>query len=320
MIEQSWYRKTSWLTLLLLPLTAIFACVAIVRRWLFKAGFKKSMKHDLPIIVVGNISVGGNGKTPFVILLAEYLQSQGKRIAIVSRGYGSKAPYYPYVVTQDASTQVAGDEPKLLFNRLGCPVVISPDRNAAVKTLNDVDVVISDDGMQHYQMARDVELCIVDGKRKFGNGWLMPSGPLREPISRLNSVDLVIENGGNAECRYELKVAGLFRVSNDEKVEYCSAAHVVSAIGNPQRFVDSLTTYGTSVLSEHFFADHHPFIASDFESISEGDIVMTEKDAVKCKPFAKANWYYLKVDAVPTSTLTTQLHKILNEKGILHGL
>jgi len=321
-IEQSWYKPASWLTWLLSPLTLLFYFVSQLRKLSFQLGIKKVVKHNVPIIVVGNISVGGNGKTPFVIWLTEYLKSQGKNVAIVSRGYGSKAPYYPYTLSEEDTAEQVGDEPKLLFDRLGCTIVISPDRNAAVSKLADlnIDVVISDDGLQHYQMGRDVELCIVDAKRQFGNGWLMPSGPLRERQSRLETVDLVIENGGNSAYHYTLENAGIYRVKDNVKVGHIDKAHVVSAIGNPNRFVESLTQLGTQILSMQFFEDHHPFIEKDFDKLGLGNIVMTEKDAVKCRSFAQDNWYYLKVDARANDALVNELNSILLRKGILHGV
>ncbi|WMN59908.1 tetraacyldisaccharide 4'-kinase [Pseudoalteromonas xiamenensis] len=321
-IEQSWYKPASWITWLLSPLTLLFYSVSTLRKLSFQLGIKKVVKHDVPIIVVGNISVGGNGKTPFVIWLTEYLQSQGKNVAIVSRGYGSNAPYYPYTLSEKDKAAQVGDEPKLLFDRLGCTIVISPDRNAAFSKLAglNIDVVISDDGLQHYQMGRDVELCIVDANRMFGNGWLMPSGPLRERQSRLDTVDLVIENGGNSVYHYTLVNAGFFRVKDNVKVGYIDEAHVVSAIGNPNRFVESLAQLGTQILSTHFFEDHHPFIERDFDKLGSGNIVMTEKDAVKCRSFAQDNWYYLKVDACANDALVNELNSILLRKGILHGV
>ncbi|MFC3032087.1 tetraacyldisaccharide 4'-kinase [Pseudoalteromonas fenneropenaei] len=322
-LEASWYGKKRWFTYLLLPLSGLFYLIATLRRGVYQLGIMKPATKTLPVIVIGNISVGGNGKTPFALWLAEYLSQQGKKVAIVSRGYGSKAPYYPYSVTEAHPAEVVGDEPKLLQSRLGCPLVISPDRNAALALISrdfDVDVVLSDDGLQHYAMARDVELCIVDSQRQFGNRLLMPAGPLREPVSRTKSVDLVIENGGHAPLSYQLQQDGFYRVLDNTLVTDINKAHAVSAIGNPQRFIDSLAAVGVEVLSQQHFRDHHQFCFDDFVSCGADAVVMTEKDAVKCRAFAKANWYYLRVSAQPSDELRTALNNILINKGILHGI
>lgn len=323
-IEQSWYKPFSLITLLLLPLSAIFGCVALVRKYCYEVGVFKPFVSNTPVIVVGNISVGGNGKTPFVLWLHDYLTAQGLSVGLISRGYGGQAAQYPLLVTANTTTLEAGDEPVLLFNRLQCPLVVGPNRQQNIEMLNhqfQLDVIISDDGMQHYKMARSIECCIVDSERKFGNGFLMPAGPLRETVSRLNSVDLVIENGSEHEFSYRLQPSIIKRVAdNTEITTAIETAHAVSAIGNPQRFEASLKAQGIALLSTHHFRDHYAYTANDFAQFGEDCILMTEKDAVKCRDFAKPNWYYLPVDAQPTAAVINTLNLLLKEKGIHHGL
>ncbi|MCK8102863.1 tetraacyldisaccharide 4'-kinase [Pseudoalteromonas sp. 2CM36K] len=323
-IEQSWYKPFSLITLLLLPLSAIFGCVALVRKYCYEVGVFKPFVSNTPVIVVGNISVGGNGKTPFVLWLHDYLTTQGLSVGLISRGYGGQAAHYPLLVTANTTTLEAGDEPVLLFNRLQCPLVVGPNRQKNIEMLNhqfQLDVIISDDGMQHYKMARSIECCIVDSERKFGNGFLMPAGPLRETVSRLNSVDLVIENGSEHEFSYRLQPSIIKRVAdNTEITTAIETAHAVSAIGNPQRFEASLKAQGIALLSTHHFRDHYAYTANDFAQFGEDCVLMTEKDAVKCRDFAKPNWYYLPVDAQPTAAVINTLNLLLKEKGIHHGL
>ncbi len=323
-IEQSWYKPFSLITLLLLPLSAIFGCVALVRKYCYEVGVFKPFVSNTPVIVVGNISVGGNGKTPFVLWLHDYLTAQGLSVGLISRGYGGQAAHYPLLVTANTTTLEAGDEPVLLFNRLQCPLVVGPNRQQNIEMLNhqfQLDVIISDDGMQHYKMARSIECCIVDSERKFGNGFLMPAGPLRETVSRLNSVDLVIENGSEHEFSYRLQPSIIKRVADNTEIKTTiKTAHAVSAIGNPQRFEASLKAQGIALLSTHHFRDHYAYTANDFAQFGEDCILMTEKDAVKCRDFAKPNWYYLPVDAQPTAAVINTLNLLLKEKGIHHGL
>nr|WP_246239875.1 tetraacyldisaccharide 4'-kinase [Pseudoalteromonas caenipelagi] len=312
------------LTLLLLPLSALFWALSTLRRWSFKVGLSHAFRAHVPVIVVGNIGIGGNGKTPFVLWLVPYLRSLGLEVAVISRGYGSKAPYYPFLVTRDSTVEEAGDEPFLLASRLDCPVVIGADRQAScalIKKRYKVDVIISDDGLQHYKMHRDIELCVVDSQRRFGNGCLIPAGPLRELPSRLNSVDLVVENGGDAPLSYTLMQTGIYGVCNNKLAEqYPQQGVAISAIGNPQRFENSLRALGIKILDTHHFRDHHAYTVADFKAYAAHAIFMTEKDAVKCQAFARDNWYYLRVDAKPSEALQSSIKQILKQKEIYHGV
>ncbi|KPH64974.1 tetraacyldisaccharide 4'-kinase [Pseudoalteromonas porphyrae] len=323
-IEQSWYKKFSLITLLLLPLSGLFWLISSLRTLCYKLGVLKSYQGAVPVIVVGNISVGGNGKTPFVIWLVQHLQQKGLKVGVLSRGYGGKSDSYPLNVDKTVTCEQAGDEPVLIQRRLGCPVVVGPDRTQNIKMLcaqNKLDVIISDDGMQHYKMARSIECCIVDSERRFGNGLLMPAGPLRETQKRLNAVDLVIENGGEHEFNYQLQASPLLLVANGKQAQQpLLKGHAVSAIGNPKRFERTLTAQGIELLSTAHYRDHYAYSVTDFEKYNEEAVFMTEKDAVKCHTFAKPTWYFLPVDAKPSTAVINKLNLLLKEKGILDGL
>lgn len=323
-IEKSWYEPVGLITLLFLPLSALFWLISITRKQMYRFGIFKQFKSDIPIIVVGNISVGGNGKTPFVLWLYDFLTKQGLSVGIISRGYGGKASNYPLIVKDNTPAAEAGDEPKLLFHRLKCPIAIGPNRQRNIELLArdyNLDIIISDDGMQHYKMARTIECCIVDSERQFGNGLLMPAGPLRETPARLKSVDLIVENGGQNSNNYTLEPAALRSVKSSFPVsELITNGHAVSAIGNPKRFENTLKKQGITLLSSNHFRDHHPYTAEDFTRFGNDNVLMTEKDAVKCSEFAKDNWYYLPVNAKPTQAVINKLTLILKEKGILNGL
>lgn len=321
-IERSWFRRVSLITLLLLPLTALYWLISHARRLGYRLGLFTAYRAPVPVIVVGNISVGGNGKTPMTLYLAELLQQRGKRVGIISRGYGSHPPETPFVVTADTEPHQGGDEPVLLAKRSGCAVVIGGDRKASIEkllALQSVDVILSDDGLQHYALERDIELCIVDAARRFGNGLLLPAGPLREGQGRLKSVDLVIYNGEQAgQARYQLASSGLYGVADEQPLSPPFAKGVaISAIGNPERFEQSLQAIGVAISEAVHYRDHHHYQASDLTQFGEQAVYMTEKDAVKCRTFAHRQCYYLRVDAKANQVLETQLTTILKRKGVL---
>ncbi len=326
MLEAAWYRPAWWIVLLL-PLSWLFRFIAASRRAYYR--LLPPAKNAVPVIVVGNISVGGTGKTPLILTLAQRLEQTGLRVGIVSRGYGATThPPYPLVVDDQTPANVCGDEPFMLCRRLRCPVVVDPKRRRAVATLveqQSCDVIISDDGLQHYAMARDIELVVIDGKRGFGNGHCLPAGPLREPISRLDTVDVVVVNGEDSGLPSSVRQRDLqamtlepeqfVAVSGDngskenktQAIEDLLAehgaepVHAVAGIGNPQRFFDSLRLLGFDVI-EHRFADHHAYTVADLDFADDYPVLMTEKDAVKCETFAqgsmKGRMWYLQVQAV----------------------
>ncbi|ETS29932.1 tetraacyldisaccharide 4'-kinase [Photorhabdus temperata] len=306
MIERIWSGR-SWLYLLLLPFSALYGLISGLRRLSYKAGLSQSWKAPVPIVVVGNLTVGGNGKTPVVIWLVEQLQKKGYRVGVVSRGYGGKAENYPLLVTDKITTAQAGDEPVLIHRRTGAPVAVAPKRVEAVKALladTSLDIIVTDDGLQHYALQRDFEIAVIDGVRRFGNGWWLPAGPMRELSGRLNKVNAVITNGGTPESgELSMTLAGRLAVNmvSGEKraVHLIPHAVAMAGIGHPPRFFATLQQLGADVQKEYAFADHQMYTEEQLSHLADTNqnLLMTEKDAVKCFKFARPNWWYLPVDA-----------------------
>ncbi|WP_027856988.1 tetraacyldisaccharide 4'-kinase [Marinobacterium jannaschii] len=320
-LEKRWYSDRSapcWL----LPLERLYRYLAERRKQAYLSGKKQSWKAPVPVLVVGNISVGGTGKTPLTLWLVQWLRGQGYSPGIVSRGYGASPPGYPYEVTAASPAPEAGDEPLMMVQRTGCPLVIDPDRPAAVRYLlqhHACDLIISDDGLQHYALGRDIEIAVIDGERGLGNGRCMPAGPLREPETRLHSVDLVIQNGGDpgrfAPYRFNLVPESLHAPDRSKSMPLADLAggriHAVAGIGHPQRFFNTLRTAGLEVI-EHAFPDHHPFTMSDLAFGDRLPVVMTEKDAVKVSSGAYDNVWFLEVEALPDPAFSDALATKLN--------
>lgn len=302
--SQHWIQWFAWP--LLKPLSLIFTYLSNRRKQAYLSGEKPSYRSPVPVIVVGNITAGGNGKTPMVIWLVERLQQLGYRPGVVSRGYGGKAPRYPLVVQSNTPTDHCGDEPKLIAERTGVPVAVSPVRCDAVKALLplNVDVVITDDGLQHYALQRDMELIVIDGQRRFGNEQMIPLGPLREPISRCNSVDFLINNGGKVqgqEISMTLSADLAFNIKTGERASITDLGKIAAfaGIGHPPRFFRTLEQLGANLSTRQAFSDHQPYHLADIEPLQHGvdAVVMTEKDMVKCRDFANDNWWYLPISA-----------------------
>jgi tetraacyldisaccharide 4'-kinase len=293
-------------------------------------GLASSHRAGVPVIVVGNLTVGGSGKTPLVMWIAEHLHARGLSPGIVSRGYGGVAEA-PREATIASDPAEVGDEPMLLARRSGCPVWVGPDRIAVIAALRsqhpDCNVVILDDGLQHYRLARDIEIAVVDG-RGFANGFLLPAGPLREPPSRLGSVHAVIAHDiDKAELQRYAGTTPLFAMTlQGEEVHRVTDArerrsvrtfagqrvHAVAGIGDPARFFRYLERFGVQPV-EHPFPDHHPFAAADLEFGDDAPVLMTEKDAVKCKRFAKPHHWILPVSAVPEPAFGEWLKRELDQ-------
>lgn len=311
-IEQNWYQPF-WYNIWLLPLWCLVALVVFIKRWLFLAQPKKA--NAVPVIIVGNISVGGTGKTPLITYLVAKARELGLKPAIISRGYGGHSATYPLLVQDNTSVAECGDEPYLLYHRLHCPVIVDPKRAQAalMAATQNVDIIFSDDGMQHYAMAREAEILVVDGSRRFGNGWLLPVGPLREPIKRQQSVDLVLINGED----FSVAACALINAKTGEEAPLVSlsgaAINAVCGIGNPQRFEQTLIDLNAKV-DLHSFADHHAFSATDFSKFDTREmLVMTEKDWVKCKGFAQDNWWFLTVNAKLEDSSAQQIERLLQQ-------
>lgn len=340
--------------MVLLPFSWLFTLVVKLRRfWLQKN------QHSLPkpVVIVGNISTGGTGKSPVVIALALALKAKGHRPGIISRGYRSHAPYYPFRVNQNTLVSVAGDEPLMIAREAQCPVVIGSNRYAAASTLlaqfSDCDIVISDDGLQHYRLPRALEVAVIDGERGFGNGYCLPAGPLREPINRLDSVDWIIINGKSEDSKNNLqeKVASKqfeSQISNKAsqiasiKMQPKRWLHIqsntyyplsslpwlshtqyrqrvgvklkaIASIGNPQRFFSTLQELGIDS-EEHIFPDHYQFTYDDLSRWREHVVLMTTKDAVKCQTFASPYWWVLETAVQLPSELVTEVSSLVTAK------
>lgn len=308
-LESGWYGARP--SPVLRPLAAVFALLVALRRRAYQSGLLRSAHPGAPVIVVGNITVGGTGKTPLVLWLVQQLQADGFRVGVVCRGYGARAPLrQPRLIDAGDPADEVGDEALLLARHAECPVCAGVDRLAAARLLvaEGCQVVIADDGLQHYALRRDVEIAVIDGARGLGNGAQLPAGPLREPPARLAQVDMVVINTpphGSAPADPGLagrSVNMQFRPRQFVRVDTgqgaaCSGwrgrrVHAVAGIGNPQRFFRMLRELGLDPV-EHAFADHHRFRAGDLEFGDELEIVMTEKDAVKCAAFAAGRLWYL---------------------------
>ena len=309
-LEKYWY-KISLPHLFLWPVSLIFQLLSSIRRWLYRSGVFHSTKLPVPVIVIGNISVGGTGKTPFTLWLAQQLLDAGWHPVIISRGYTKtkkQRPDVPRAVSDNDSPDFVGDEPLLMLQRDLCPVWIGRNRVAVIQALLQIhpecDVILSDDGLQHYRLQRDIEIALVDGNRRFGNGLLLPAGPLRESVSRLKSVDFVVINGGTpttGEYAMQLNGSSFYNLLNPSISLPATAftgqrIHAIAGIGHPERFFSHLKQLGLTAQT-HAFPDHHCYTASDIDFGDAEVILMTEKDAVKCVPFATEQCWVLRVDA-----------------------
>lgn len=307
-LAENWYRpgaRSPWWTW---PLTAAYGTLTALRRGLYRAGVLRAVRLPVPVVVIGNLTAGGTGKTPLTIALAAALCERGWHPGVVSRGHGG-SERGPLLLGDAPDPRAVGDEP-CLIRASGVPVAIGRDRPAAAALLvaAGCDVVIADDGLQHYRLARDLEICVIDGVRRFGNGHLLPAGPLREPLHRLARVDLRVCNDGKPEAgEHAMRLVG------DEVVALADECrrplitftgqrvHAVAAIGNPARFFAALRDAGIDVV-EHAFADHHAFVAGDLAFGDAAPVLMTDKDAVKCAGFVQPDWWRVPVRAVLTPT------------------
>lgn len=325
-LERLWYARSP-LSLVLAPLGWLFCALAVLRRQAYRRGLCRVQRMPVPVIVVGNITVGGTGKTPLVAWLVRFLRRAGYTPGIVSRGYGGTAQAWPQAVDADSDPALAGDEAVLLARLVGCPVMVDPDRAAAARALlarHACDIIVSDDGLQHYGLGRDIEIAVVDGARRFGNGRCLPAGPLREPRGRLRSVDFVVVNGSAAgNGQYAMHLAERHaRNLADEAVERPLESfrdievHAVAGIGNPARFFSRLCTLGLRI-KEHAFPDHHAYQARDLDFGDGRPVLMTEKDAVKCRRFAQAHFWYVPVEAQLDESFGERLLTLLERK--IHG-
>lgn len=328
-IDRLWYERKRPLALLR-PLAALFAALVRWRRNAFLLGRRSVTRMPMPVLVVGNITVGGTGKSPFTAWLVRHLQDQGWRPVILSRGYGGSADHHPFLVTGECDPAESGDEPVMLAQQTGAYVVVDPRRSRGAQYAYHQalgDILVCDDGLQHYPLGRDLEFCIFDGSRGIGNGALLPAGPLREPAQRATEADFLLLNGPASHsslqrpplshCHWhQLTLTPLrLRELHTGEIQCLNwlegrIINAVAGIGNPGRYFDMLCELGAKVIP-HRFPDHHHFRASDLR-VNHGPLVMTAKDAVKCQSIAPENTWILDVVAEPDAALREALDKRLD--------
>lgn len=317
-IDRIWYGGEPapiWMRLLV----PVYRILRAIMQLSWRSGLRKPICLPVPVIIVGNISAGGTGKTPLVLALIEALRARGWKPGVVSRGYGGSA-ITPTLLDDDPDSSIVGDEPSLIRRRSGAPVAIGRRRPDAARLLLDagVDVILADDGLQNPSLSRDIEICVIDGQRRFGNGMMLPAGPMRESTARLREVDFVVCNGGKAQQgEIPMSLHGDHAQRLDSGAEHRllsdfvgSTVHAVAAIGNPQRFFNSLRAQRITVI-EHAFADHHALASADLEFGDELPVMMTEKDAVKCFEFADARCWKVPVSAELPSSFFDAIHSHL---------
>jgi tetraacyldisaccharide 4'-kinase len=313
--------KNTFLNFLFIPFSYIYLFIVFIRRKLYQKNILKKAKFPVPVVIIGNITTGGSGKTPFIIWLANFLQDNGLFPGIVSRGYGSKAKHYPRIVKPDSNPLLDGDEPVLISRSTHLPMVVDPDRVQAVRTLLDkyyCNIVLSDDGLQHYALDRDLEIVLVDGSRNFGNGYGLPAGPLREPITRLQEAQFVLYKDDTKvdENHFCLKPSDFHSVLDKDSTKSIEdfknkKIHAIAGIANPDLFFNLLRELGLTFIA-HPFKDHHIFTAEEI-NFDADYILMTEKDAVKCEKFADNRYWYLPVAAQVNDNLAENILTVINE-------
>ncbi len=323
-ITQAWYLNKKWI-FALYPLEVLYHFIFKIRKFCFKVGIFRSFRANVPVIIVGNILVGGTGKTPVVIEIIKLLKIAGYQPGIITRGYGGKNKNYPIVINKAHEAEEVGDEAVLLFRNTQVPIVIDKDRKQSAKKLQQLgcNIIVSDDGLQHFALKRDLEIVIFDGQRKLGNQHLLPVGPMREELSRLNSVDFVLINGKQKismlqqwkfkSFRFEIKPVSLIDIASQKERNIHSLSnekvHALVAIGNPLRFIQTLKLLGAEVLP-HVFNDHYFFTINDIPR-DKLPIIVTEKDAVKIESLNLSGIEYLKIHANLPDAFNIQLLKKL---------
>ncbi len=322
-IEDYWYGANHPLSLMLAPLGWLYRGAVALRRGAYRVGLLKSRRLPVPVIVVGNITVGGTGKTPLVIELTRLLKARGFSPGVVARGYRGQAAHWPQQARPDSDSVMVGDEAIVVARRTLCPVAVGPDRVVAARALlqhHPCDVLVSDDGLQHLALGRDIEIAVVDGTRRHGNRRCLPAGPLREPVSRLRQVDLIVTNGIAGAEEFPMKyVLGMPRSLLDGSRKRAfeefmgDEVHAIAGIGNPEQFFAALRRQGLAVIA-HPFPDHHAFARGDIEFGDGRPVLMTEKDAVKCQGFAGPEHWFVPVEAELPPAFEQKLFSLLNQR------
>lgn len=321
LVDDIWYGKHP-LGIALRPLAWLFQGVVWLRRQAYRSRLLGVYRAPVAVIVVGNVTVGGSGKTPLVIWLARTLQSYGFKPGIIARGYRGKARSWPQQVRPDSDPISVGDEAVVLARRTNLPVAVGPNRADDVEALlrhSDTNIIICDDGLQHYALERDLEIAVLDGVRRVGNSALLPAGPLREPVSRLREVDIVVTKGLAARGEFPMRYLGetLHQLTHPEHTRSLEdfphkTVHTVAAIGNPESFFAVLKRQGFRI-TPHKFADHHVFQAKDFDFGDTHPIIMTEKDAVKCEHLGDDRLWYLPIEAALPEVFERRLKTLLKQ-------
>ncbi len=330
-MQRVWYDgHAPWLSLMLLPLSWLFGLIVACRRAAYRIGVLRPIRLARPVVVIGNVTVGGTGKTPFTIWLATQLLAKGVRVGIVLRGYGGASPHWPRDVSSDSAPEEVGDEAVLLATRTGAIVVAGPDRVAAARRAIErgAEIVLSDDGLQHYRLARAREIVVIDGRRGVGNRRLLPAGPLREPVSRLAEADLRVVSWRDGAARpltpVHATIQACARLSEATALVggetrpldafKGSRVHAVAAIGHPQQFFAALQQRGIEV-APHALPDHARLSASDIRFPDQLAVLMTEKDAVKCRAIADQRHWAVRMDVMVSEQDAAAVHAMLDRLG-----
>lgn len=329
--RMSYGGEARWASIALLPLSWLYGAIVRARRAAYRLGWLRSQRVGAPVIVIGNITVGGVGKTPFTIWLASQLAARGLRVGIVLRGYGGGAREWPYDVTSATAPEEVGDEPVLLARRTDAIVAAAPDRVAAARraVARGAQVVLADDGLQHYRLARDVEIAVIDEQRELGNSRLLPAGPLREPRTRLDSVDLIVWTRRGAVGVDKKGVTAIARIR--EAVSLATGevkaletftgrtVHALAAIGNPTAFFDALRAVGVSI-DAHPLPDHAALTADSVRFADDAPVLMTEKDAVKCRAFADHRLWAVRLELDMTAEDQARVHALIDRALATHRI
>ncbi|URJ23440.1 tetraacyldisaccharide 4'-kinase [Blochmannia endosymbiont of Camponotus sp. C-003] len=319
MFVRIWF-KSSFFYLFLLPFSWLYGLISTLNRISYQCGWRKVYRFSVPIIIIGNLTIGGNGKTPMVLWLVEQLKRRGWKVGVISRGYKGKSNSYPIIIDTNSHSEECGDEPMLIWKRTGVSVAVAPKRADAVAALlstQELDIIISDDGLQHYALFRDIEWVIVNSSLRFGNGCWLPAGPMRERISRLHTVEAIIVNGLEVEIQsgeilMQLCPSAVINILTGERrplYYFLNNVVAIAGIGYPTQFFDTLRSYGIIPIRSISFSDHHVYSEKMLTSLTKKDeiLLMTEKDAVKCIDFAHDNWWYVytevKINKIDTHNL-----------------
>lgn len=321
-LNRLWYGKRSLLFFLLLPLTFIYWCVICSRSYLYRSGLIASYRPAVPTVVIGNITLGGVGKTPLVAALARHWMNQGMIVGIVSRGYGGSSRVWPREVFSDSDPIEVGDEPVMLAQQLGCVVVVAPRRVEAIRRCEEkgCQIILSDDGLSHYAFERDVECAVFRDNRGVGNGYCLPSGPLRDSLSRLDRVHFTLRNTERCKSAdsFYLAPRRFIAVTSNQTREIGEfegrVVHAVAGIGCNAAFFKLLRSLGCEVI-EHHFPDHRIFTASDITFQDNYPVLMTEKDAVKCRGIASSQHWYLRVEAQLDDDFLQNISQLVSDAG-----